>query len=161
MRAFRTAMLGLCLALAGCAAAMPGYVPPSKTRDRMLAHTQTGGGFDPDGTYRLTDQEQKLDCKSLTGSISVKILQMREAGSRARPSAISSKTQSVIRPIKGGTTYGEDLDRDLAQDRARLESLNTQLGAKGCRTFDIEKELAPGNTAPPTPVGEAKGKAKG
>lgn len=161
MRAIRTALLGLCLALAGCAAAIPGYVPPSKTRDRMLAHTQTGGGFDQDGTYKLTDQEQQLDCKSLTGSMTVKILQMREASGRGRPSAVAATAQKVIRPIKGGTGYGEDLDRDQAQDRARLRSLNAQLAAKGCRTFDIEKELAPGNTATPTPVGEAKGKAKG
>lgn len=158
MRALRHTVLGLCLALAGCAAAMPGYVPPSKTRDRMLAARQTGGGFEDDGTYRLTDQEQKLDCKHLNGSITVKILQMREAGGRAAPTALAKTAQKVVRPIKGGTTYGEDLDEDLRRDRARLATLNSQLAAKGCKSFDIEKELAPGNTATPTPTIENKGK---
>lgn len=154
MSALRTATLGLCLALTGCAAALPGYVPPSKQRDRMLAARQTGGGFDEDGTYKMTEQEQKLDCKALTGSITVKILQMREADNRAQPTSLAKTAQKAVRPFKGGTTYGEDTTTDLERDRARLATLNTQLAAKGCKSFDIAKELAPGNTDTPAPTVE-------
>src|SRR4051812_21050391 len=106
MRASRLPVLGLLLTVAGCAAAMPGYTPPSKTHDRMEAAKQTGGGFDDRGDYSLTDQEQKLDCKHLTGSMTVKILQMRDSENRKDPSSIAQSAQKTIQPIKGGTTYG-------------------------------------------------------
>ena len=153
MRAICSVLMVVCLALAGCAAAMPGYSPPSKTRDRALALQQTGGGFDEGGAYQMTDQEQKLDCKHLTGSITVKILQMRESGDRRDPSALSNVAHNISKPIKGGTDYGTSVAEDLRRDRARLVTLNRQLADKGCKTFDIDKELAPGNTATPTPVG--------
>lgn len=156
MRAHRLAMFCLCLSLAGCAAALPGYMPPSKQRDRMVAARQTGGGFDEGGTYSLTDQEQKLDCKGLTGSMTVKILQMREAGTRTQSTVAARTAQKVARPIAGGTTYGVDLTEDLARDDARLKALNAQLVAKGCKSFDLDKELAAGNTATPSPTIEAK-----
>lgn len=161
MRVVRPILLGLCLALTGCAAAMPGYSPPSKARDRLLAAQQTGGGFDESGAYALTDQEQKLDCKHLIGSMTVKILQMREAGDRRDPSLLASTAQAAWKPIKGGTDYGMNVAEDLRRDRVRLETFNRQLAEKGCRTFDLDKELAPGNTATPTPVGTDASRKKG
>ena len=161
MRALRPTMLGLCLAIAGCAAALPGYSPPSKTRDRLIAAQQTGGGFDESGAYNLTDQEQKLDCKHLTGSMTVKILQMRQAADRRDPSALASTAQAAWKPIKGGTDYGLSVAEDLRRDRVRLETFNRQLAEKNCRTFDLDKELAPGNTDTPTPAGAPAGRSKG
>ncbi len=161
MHALRPTMLGLCLVVSGCAAALPGYSPPSKTRDRLVAAQQTGGGFDESGAYNLTDQEQKLDCKHLTGSMTVKILQMRQASDRRDPSMLASTAQSAWKPIKGGTDYGLSVAEDLRRDRVRLETFNRQLTEKGCRTFDLDKELAPGNTATPTPVGVPAGRGKG
>ena len=158
MRSATLTLLAFTLLAGGCAAAMPGYVPPSPRRDKMLAAAPKGGGFDASETYSLTDQEQKLDCKHLTGGVTIKILQMREAANRAKPSVVATAAQVAARPFKGGTTYGQDLDKDYRRDRSRLEALNTQLGTKGCRTFDLEAELKPGNTATPAPVGEAKKK---
>lgn len=155
MRSLHPAMLGLAAVVAGCAAAVPGYVPPSATRERMLDAQQTGGGFNEDGSYRLTDQEQDLDCKHLNGSITVKIIQMRNAGDRPNATTLAQTAQKTIQPIKGSTTYGIDTREDYRRDRARLEALNKQLESKGCKTFDLEKELAPGNTATPAPVGGA------
>lgn len=151
MRGSRLTVMCLMLAVAGCAAAMPGYVPPSKVHDKLEAAKQTGGGFDGDGSYRLTDQEQKLDCKHLTGSMTVKILQMRDSGSRKDPSQIAQAAQKTIQPISKSTTYGVSVSEDYRRDRARLDTMNKQLAGKGCRTFDLDHELAPGNSATPTP----------
>lgn len=150
----------LALLAGGCAAAMPGYVPPSEKRDRMVAAIQTGGGFDEQGVYHLSDQEKKLDCRQLSGSMTIKILQMREAANRRPPTAIAALAQNASRPVKGTTTHGVDIDADYAKDRARLEAFNRQLAEKNCRTFDIAAQLKPGNTETPRPVGEAKPKVK-
>lgn len=142
----------------GCAQAVPGYVPPTPQRDKFLAAAPKGGGFNESGTYQLTEQEQKLDCKSLNGSISVKILQMRTAGDRVEASTASKALQTVTEPLKKSTTYARDTATDYKQDRARLEALNKRLAEKNCRTFDLEAELKPGNKSFPTPVGEAPAK---
>lgn len=160
MRVAVPAILAVASAVAGCAAAMPGYVPPSPTRDRMLAAVEKGGGFDDKGTYDLTEQEQKLGCKELSGSITVKILQMRDAPSRSDPSLFAKAAQNTTRPLTGATRHGGDVAADLARDRARLETLNRRLAEKNCRTFDLEAELKPGNTAQPQPVGDPKPKSK-
>jgi hypothetical protein len=143
------AALGFALSAGACAAAVPGYVPPDPKLDRIKSSAPVGGGFSSDGNYTMTDQELQLDCKRLTGSMTVKIIQMRDAGNRVQPSAIAASVQNAARPIVGGTTYGENIAGDLARDRARLETLNRQLASKNCATFDLEKELARGNTNPP------------
>jgi hypothetical protein len=153
----RIAALGLALLTGACAQVTPGYTPPSAKLDKIKSLTPTGGGFDDAGVYSLTDQERQLDCKRLTGSIAIKILQMRDAGTRAQPSAIAAKAQSTVQPLIGGTAYGHDLAADLRRDRARLEALNNQLALKKCPAFDLDAELKPGNTNPPRPV---KPKAK-
>lgn len=155
-------LVGLSVALiaSGCAAAVPGYVPPSERGDRYRALAPKGGGFETDGTYRLTEQEQQLDCKSLTGSMTIKILQMRDAATRTQPTALAATAQTVTRPVVGGTTYGADTSDDLRRDRARLETMNRRLSEKNCRTFDLDAELRPGNAAVPKPVGEQPRKRK-
>lgn len=144
------------LALYGCAAAMPGYVPPNPKTERMKAAAPKGGGFDPDGSYSLTDQEQKLDCKHLSGSMTVKIYQMREAGERTDASTSAKWMAKGMKPFKNTTSYGLDVSEDYKRDRARLEALNAQLVAKGCKSFDLDAELKPGYTETPKPTIEAK-----
>lgn len=157
MQPMRWTALGVALLLGGCAAAVPGYQPPSAKLDRFKAATPTGGGFDTAGTsYKLSDQEQKLDCKALNGSITVKIIQMRDLANRQRPSPIAAAAQGVARPIVGGTAYGADVDADFRRDRARLDALNAQLASKKCPTYDLEAELKPGNANPPRPQKPAK-----
>ncbi len=156
MRRSTILWLGLNLVLAGCAAAMPGYVPPTPKTEKLKAAAPKGGGFDESGSYSLTDQEQKLDCKHMTGGATIKILQMREAADRAKPTDAAKMAQETLKKFKGTSTYGADTDADYKRDRARLETLNKQLAEKNCRTFDLEAELAPGNIALPSPIGEAK-----
>lgn len=88
----------------------------------------------------------------------MKILQLRESGSRVEASTGAKVLQHGLRPFKGGTTYAANTSVDYQSDRARLEALNNQLAAKGCKTFDLEAELQPGNTETPKPVGEASKK---
>ncbi len=145
--------------LSGCAAAAPGYVPPDSQSARLRAAAPRGGGFEATGAYVLSEQEQKLDCKGLTGGITVKILQLREAGNRTAPTAAAKVTADAMRPFRGGTSYAQDLAEDARRDRARLEALNARLVEKGCKSFDLEAALKPGNTEVPRPTigGRTKG----
>jgi hypothetical protein len=147
----RFAIVGLALLAGGCAAAVPGYIPPDGY-NKYRAAAPRGGGMDASGGYALTEQEQKLGCRQLTGSIAIKIRQMRETGSRVRPSAASTVIQGAVGPSSRGGTYGADHDRDRAEDRARLEALNAQLAAKKCPTFDIDAELRSESAELPRPA---------
>lgn len=144
--------------LAGCAAATPGFEPPNPRTDKLRANLPTGGGMAPDGRYTLNDQEAKLDCKKISGSIHIGILQLREVAGRHRPSATATQMQKMVSPVAGGSAYGMDPDGEAARGRARLEALNARLAEKKCPTFDLAAELKPGNTAPPAPMRPAKAK---
>ncbi|MBS0240744.1 MAG: hypothetical protein JSS20_01120 [Proteobacteria bacterium] len=159
MRATHIVSVGVALALGACAQAMPGYQPPDAKMDKYRATIQKGGGFDDVGTYRLTDQEKALDCKALNGSITVKILQMRDAPNRTKASSLSNAMQTTVQGVAGGPTYGISIEQDLKRDRVRLEALNGQLAAKNCPTYDLDAELKPGNTATPRPVKPGRKKA--
>jgi hypothetical protein len=150
------AALFLAALAGGCAAAMPGYQPPTPKLEKARAAAPKGGGFDSGGVYHLTDQELELDCKRLNGSITIKIKQMRASGGRGKPSFVASTAQAATRPVVGGTTYGQNLGADYRRDRARLEALNRQLAQKNCPTYDLDAELAPGNNKLPRPVKKGK-----
>lgn len=153
------AALVTALWLGGCAAAMPGYSPPTPKSEKMKARLPTGGGMAEDGHYVLNDQEDKLDCKKLSGAIQIAILQLRESDKTPRPSGIAVAADTVISPVRGGARYGTDPDGGVARSRARVRALNARLAEKNCPTFDVEAELKPGNTGTPTPVKPA-GKSK-
>ncbi|MFV0297366.1 MAG: hypothetical protein ACK5JT_14725 [Hyphomicrobiaceae bacterium] len=152
MKSMRAVALGICLVAGGCAAAVPGYTPETAKSLKYKAHAQTGGGFDANGNYHMTDQEKGLNCKQLTGSMTIKILQMRESLKRVPPSALARFSQEQAREFSGGTRFGSDFNADLRRDHKRLETLNRALAAKKCPTFDIAHDLKPGNTARPHPV---------
>ncbi len=109
--------------------------PPSLVNDPMLA---PGAGSN---VYQLSAAERKYNCKKLTGVMQVRILQVRAQKGRDSSSAFARGMQSVVRPVFGGTTAGENPDAEFAQDLALLEAYNTQLAAKKCRTFDLDAEL--------------------
>jgi hypothetical protein len=159
MTARQVAAAGIALVLGGCAAATPGYQPSTPKLEKYKAQIQRGGGFDAAGNYALSEQEQALNCKQLTGSVTIKILQMREAQNRAPPSAVAALAQNAVRPVIGGATYGSNIEADLRRDRARLEAFNAQLARKDCPVFDLAKELRPGNKDRPRPVKAAGRKA--
>ncbi|MEZ5853411.1 MAG: hypothetical protein R3D67_01195 [Hyphomicrobiaceae bacterium] len=147
-----TVALAAALLLQGCAAAVPGYSPPTAKSAKYRENLPKGGGFDDAGHYALTEQEAGLNCKQLTGAVTLKIIQIRQAIGRAPPSAIAAMAQETARPLLGGSSYGSNLARDLKRDRARLVALNGALASKGCGTFDLDAELKPGNTERPKPI---------
>ncbi|NJO35857.1 MAG: hypothetical protein HC869_25020 [Rhodospirillales bacterium] len=148
---YRLLVLLAASVLTGCAAAAPGF-SPSDTRADKLHTVPAGGGMTPEGRYVLNDQESKLDCRRLSGSIHVGILQLREQAARHRPSPVAAQMQKMSTPVTGGSAYGMDPDGEAARTRARLEAFNARLAEKNCPTYDLAAELKPGNTAQPTPV---------
>lgn len=94
--------------------------------------------------YRLSKEEQALDCKKLTGRMQVRILQIRDFNQHSPQTSIGSRLmQQAVTPIFGGTTIGASPSADHARDRAMLEAYNRRLAEKQCKTFDLDKELKP------------------
>jgi hypothetical protein len=129
----------LASALGGCAAATPGYVPPGSESKLIMPMTQSGTVAN--GTYVPSDDEKKLDCKKLTGSMQIMLSRLKEAANRPRPSGAASAMQGAIAPVLGGSTVGSDFNGELARERARLDAYNRLLAEKKCKTMDVEAEL--------------------
>jgi hypothetical protein len=139
----------------GCASA-PKDQPPSLVSDTPLAHEA------PVAAYDLSEREKKLDCKKLTGTMQVRILQIRDYHSREKTSLVARGVQSVATPIFGGTTEGLDPDGRYRKDLAMLEAYNRQLAAKNCKTFDLAAELkGTGLFDMPAPTGTPADAKKG
>jgi hypothetical protein len=92
--------------------------------------------------YQLSEEELKFDCNKLTGTMQIRILQMRGYDTNKKTSTIARSLQSLTTPIFGGTKEGVDPDGQYLKDRAMLEAYNRQLGSKQCKTFDLDTELA-------------------
>lgn len=142
IRAFAITLLASAL-LCGCATA-PTEVPPSLVTDMPPPAPGDTGSVPqpPAGGYQLTAEEQKYDCRKLTGQMQIRILQVRGYDSRKKSSMAARGMQSVTTPIFGGTKEGTDPDGQYRKDLAQLEAYNQQLAAKKCKTFDLQAELA-------------------
>lgn len=156
-------LLASALALAACAAATPGYEPPSKRNQHRLSNAgPLTGGLQPDGTFTLSDDELKFDCKRLTGATQIKILQLRHRALRPEPSTasrwMSSTSESVDRSVDkvlGKSSSPSVTADDYALQRAHLEALNRALASRNCGSFDLAAELKPGKGSEmPTPIGK-------
>ena len=102
--------------------------------------------------YQLSEEELKFDCKKLTGTMQIRILQMRDYDPSKKTSTVARSLQSLTTPIFGGTKEGVDPDGQYLKDRAMLEAYNRQLGATQCKTFDLDAERAITSTdVTPTP----------
>jgi hypothetical protein len=143
--------------IAGCAAAMPGYEPPNSAH-KLRAKASAPGSLGEDGRYALNKEEQEFNCKKITGIIHIGILQLREADKRHKPSAIAVNAQKMTGPLGHGSAYGMNPDDEQVQARARLVALNGRLAEKNCPVYDLDKELQPGNTNPPSPIKPQKRK---
>jgi hypothetical protein len=153
----RTPILSSCalllLGLAGCAAAMPGYVPDKgrhKLADAAAKAMPDGvGSTAADGTYVPTVTERGYTCRRLTGVIQLKIQQVRDSEANPPGGLVASLTSKATpRHTATGSpsaTYSED--------RARLIALNNLMIEKNCGRFDLDAALRPGNTETPEPIG--------
>jgi hypothetical protein len=130
------------LALSACAAAVPGYTPPPFKEKNKMAASLEGGEMRTDGLYEMSAAEKAMDCKRLTGSMQIVIARLRDPYVRMEPSAAAAGSQKTVTPVFGGSALSADRDAVYARERAKLDAYNAELGAKNCKTLDIEAELA-------------------
>ena len=130
------------LLVGACAAALPGYSPPPFKEKKTAKLVGPSGEMSSDGSYQLSDNEKERDCKRTLGSMQITIARLKDPLVRQEPSAMSSAAQKLSPLYGGGSSKGGDRQAIYARERAKLEAYNAELAAKGCRTFDIEAELA-------------------
>lgn len=135
-------------ALAACASGPAALAPAATEADQAAAQpaavsVQPTPGLQPDGSYVLSEAELALSCKKLTGRAMVRILQIRDYELSSKSSFASRQLHTVTTPVFGGTSHGADPDADYRRDRAMLEAYNQRLREKGCKSFDLVKELQP------------------
>lgn len=142
----QTLVAAACLAAQGCSGTDgPGSAALSPPVAPVTAQA-------PAASYQLSAEEQALDCKKLTGRMQVRILQIRDHGTRPTTSETSQVLQSTVSSVIGVTQKPVDPGSRYAQDRAQLVAYNQQLAAKGCKTFNLDEELQPKPvSATPTP----------
>jgi hypothetical protein len=146
----RLSFLAMLLLLASCAA-MPGYSPPpfeGSNEKSKFAKALDSGDVGPEGRYEMSAAEKAMDCKRLTGSMQITISRLRDPLIRQEPSATSSTAQTLSSPFYGSSGKGGDRQAVVGRERAKLEAYNAELAAKGCKTLDIEAELARSPEAP-------------
>lgn len=132
--------------LATLAAGCAGSTPAETTAATVTTSAPAAGG-----AYQLSAEEKALDCKKLTGRMQVRILQIRDYESTSKGSMVARGLQSAVSKATSSSSYGTSPDEQHARDRAMLDAYNAELAAKNCRTFDLQKELAPGQSAKATP----------
>jgi hypothetical protein len=135
----------------GCASS-PADVKPNLVGD--IPPPADGGmvtGALPGSPYQLSEAELKLDCSKLTGTMQIRILQLRGYDTNKQASAAARGLQALATPIFGGTKEGVDPDAQYRRDVAMLEAYNRQLASKKCKTFDLASELAATTDSTPTP----------
>jgi hypothetical protein len=145
----RLASLAAVLLLAACAAAMPGYTPPPFKEKKQHAKAMQSGEME-DGQYEMADQEKSMDCKRTTGSMMITINRLKYRSTEPGTSDLAVAANQAVKPYVRHSSKGLDRDAEYARDRARLEAYNRHLASKGCKTVDIEAELA----RPPEPTGK-------
>jgi hypothetical protein len=158
LRLRATVVVALVSALVcGCASA-PADIKPNLVSDTPAPSDGVVTGTLPAGGYQLSEEELKYDCKKLTGTMQVRILQVRGYDSSKKTSAASRGIQTWATPIWGGTKEGVDPDAQYRKDVAMLEAYNRQLAAKKCKTFDLGAELNTTTDTTPQPRDPAKAK---
>lgn len=125
--------------LAACSAS-----PEMATSAAVAPPAQTAPAAAP--AYQLSAKELKMNCKQLTGTMKVRIMQMSAAMSDG--TVVARGMQAGAVKIWGGPTYGTDPAGDDARNRALLEAYNQQLAAKKCKTLDLQAEMQAAAPAP-------------
>ena len=127
--------------LAGCAAAIPGYTPPPFKERSKLAKGMESGQVE-DGQYVMAGPEKEMDCKRTTGSMMITLERLKFRNKEIATSDLAVAANQAAAPLGRNSARGLDRDAEYARDRARLEAYNRHLTAKGCKTVDIDAELA-------------------
>ena len=131
------------LFLTSCAA-VPGYTPPplEGKHENKLAKPLESGEVGAGGRYEMSANERAMDCKRLTGSIQITISRLKAPLGRQEASATSATAQTMTSPFYGSSPKTADRQTVYGRERAKIEAYNDELSARGCKTVDIEAELA-------------------
>lgn len=170
----RAAALLAVAALAGCSTSAPDSTPLVNTvvpgqklaadpTKQPFNFTTAAGPKAPGGEgqgYTLTAEELAYDCKKLTGRIQIRILDIRGYETREKTTLASRGLHSAGKMVFGGTNTGLNTDAQFAKDKAMLDTYNSQLVAKDCRSFNIAEALAGAGVPSPTIEAPSKAKAK-
>ena len=140
----RLLLVATLLVLAACAA-VPGYTPPpleELSNKSLFSRPMDSGDVGAEGRYEMSGTEKQMDCKRLTGSIQIGITRLKDPVGRQEPSATSATAQKMASPLYGSSAKTADRQAVYARERAKLDAYNDELAAKGCKTVNIEAELA-------------------
>jgi hypothetical protein len=146
----RLSACALLLLLGACAAALPGYVPPSQKAKSKFSTPYTSGDMNSEGRYEMSEQEKLMDCKRTTGAMLINISWLRHRNSEVATSNVAVTGSKVAQPFIGGSGKGLDRDAEYVRTRARLDAYNRHLVAQNCAPVDIDAELA----KPQEPMGK-------
>ena len=131
------------LLLGACASQTASIAPTVSPVAETVSRLPSGGG------YTLTAKELDLDCRTITGRMAVRIVQIRDFQTRTQATSLSRGLQTAAKPVYGGSGEGSDPYSRYTRDRAQLEAYNQRLAEKNCANFDLDAELAPGAKDPP------------
>jgi hypothetical protein len=91
--------------------------------------------------YQMTEADMKLSCKQLSGRIQVRLLQARDYGEQQQSSLFSRSLQSAFSNTVGTSSKGLDPDGRHTRDLQMIAAYNHRLAEKGCKSYDLDKEL--------------------
>jgi hypothetical protein len=83
-----------------------------------------------------------LSCKQLSGRIKVSVMELRGFKERNQASAFSRGIQSGFAATFGNVSHGVDPQGDYDAKVAELRTYNQRLVEKGCKSYDLDAELA-------------------
>lgn len=80
-------------------------------------------------------------CGRIIGRMQVRILSLRSENKRSQPTSLAKQFESLGSSF-GGSKKPEETGTRAARDLADLHASNAKLKSMGCKTYDIEAELA-------------------
>jgi hypothetical protein len=86
--------------------------------------------------------DDKLSCKQISGRMQVKIMQQREFNQEKQSSSLSRGIQSGFAATFGNVSHGVDPQGEREADLQKLREFNQRLVDKGCKSYDLDAELA-------------------
>ncbi len=86
--------------------------------------------------------EDKLSCKQIAGRMQIRIMQVRGFSERQQSSSLSRGLQSGLAATFGNVSHGADPQGENSADIKQLQEENLRLVAKGCKSYDLNAELA-------------------
>lgn len=131
--------LGACGSTPELQTASTATIKPSPAVATSTATTYTGP---PPPAYQLTAAEQALTCSQLTGSIKIRLLELRAADPDSHGSTLARSIQSAVTPLFGGTSHGvANAEQQVLHDWGQVHAYNRQLAAKNCPTVELPPDL--------------------